>query len=458
VRILMVTPYPPVRDGIANYAVQEVKQLRAQGHDVEVLSPEPSAAHHHLELDHRRGPLALAKRVRGYDRVIIQFHPDMFFPPDATGARRIETTLGLLAVFRIARQVEVRVHEVNYELGRGPSLLAGLTRSLWRTADQISVHTEAERQRFGGAFGVPLARIEVAHHGQSFIRRSDATREEARQRLGLPTDAFVFLSIGFLQPHKGFDRAMRAFARIGPGDTARPFRLDVVGSVRLEDPDYLVYLEELRDLADATPGVELHEGYVGDETFDLWIVAADALVLPYRFIWSSGVVERAHLYDRPVVATRVGGLADQAVPGTLLVDDDDELAAAMRSLLGVPAAPRQPAASWPVGDRDVVMAEIRARAAAQRGFAERPAAGAPTRDGRGRRPAGLASSAPLRRVPPLVLPSPVSARPGASTLKRLVRRLTAWEVDPLVAQVNRLRDAVIQSVETSPRGDGADRD
>jgi glycosyltransferase involved in cell wall biosynthesis len=453
VRILMVTPYPPVRDGIANYAVQEVKQLRAQGHDVEVLSPEPSAAHHHLELDHRRGPLALAKRVRAYDRVIIQFHPDMFFPPDATGARRIETTLGLLTVFRLAPQIEVRVHEINYELGRGPSLLARLTRAMWRSVDQICVHTEVERQRFADAFGVPLSHVQVSHHGQSFIRRTDATPEEARERLGIPRDAFVFLSIGFLQPHKGFDRAIRAFARIGPGDPDRPCRLDVVGSVRLEDPDYLVYLEELRDLARSTPGVELHEGYVGDETFDLWIVAADALVLPYRFIWSSGVVERAHLYGRPVVATRVGGLADQADPGTLLVDDDDELAAGMRSLLGVPAAPRPPAEPWPAGDRETVMAEIRARAAATRGFADAALGSTAAGNGHRRGAAGLASSAPLRRVPPLVLPSAVSARPGVSSIKRLIRRLTAWEVDPLVTQVNRLRDAVIQTVESAPPTD-----
>lgn len=106
----MVTPYPPVRDGIANYAVQEVKRLRADGHDVEVLSPEPSAAHHHLELTSRRGPLALAKRTGAYDRVIVQFHPDMFFPVLATYRRRLETTLGLLAAFRTAHDVEVRVH------------------------------------------------------------------------------------------------------------------------------------------------------------------------------------------------------------------------------------------------------------------------------------------------------------------------------------------------------------
>ncbi|HEY6591795.1 MAG TPA: hypothetical protein VI751_12315, partial [Actinomycetota bacterium] len=72
-RILMVSPYPPIRDGIAAYAVQSVAALRREGHEVEVLSPGPSAAHHHLDLHGPRGPLVLARRVRGYDKVIIQF-------------------------------------------------------------------------------------------------------------------------------------------------------------------------------------------------------------------------------------------------------------------------------------------------------------------------------------------------------------------------------------------------
>ena len=449
-RILMVSPYPPVRDGIGNYAVQEVKRLRAQGHDVEVLSPEPSAAHYHLELSNRRGPLALAKRVRSYDRVVIQFHPDMFLPVGTTGARRLEITLGLLGAFALARETEVRVHEVNYDFGRGRSALAAATRVMWRAADRISVHTEVERQRFADAFGVPLDRIIVADHGESFVRRTAATKADARTRLGLAHDAFIFLSIGFVQPHKVFDRAVRAFARLGGGGEDRPRHLEIVGSVRLDDPHYLGYVEELRDLVAATPGVALHEGYVGDEMFDLWIVASDALVLPYRFIWSSGVIERAHLYDRPVIASRVGGLADQAEPGTMLVDDDDELVAAMRTLAGIGAAAPVASAPWPAAGRDAVMAEIHARAAAERGSLS--ARSSSVADGVARAgrngSAAWAGSAPVRRVPPLVLPTPVSGRPGVSTIKRLVRRLTAWEVDPLVEQVNRLRDAVIESAES----------
>ena len=44
---------------------------------------------------------------------------------------------------------------------------------------------------------------------------------------------------------------------------------------------------------------------------------ADTLVLPYREIWSSGVMERAKLFNRVVIAADVGGLGDQAPEGNL---------------------------------------------------------------------------------------------------------------------------------------------
>jgi mannosyltransferase OCH1-like enzyme len=51
------------------------------------------------------------------------------------------------------------------------------------------------------------------------------------------------------------------------------------------------------------------------------------------------------------------------------------------------------------------------------------------------------------------VPAPISARPGVSLLKQLVRRATAWQVEPLVAQVNALRQATIEALEQSAQAD-----
>ena len=452
----MVGPYPPVRDGIASYTVQEVQRLLADGHDVEVLSPGPSAAHHHLDLRSARGPLALAKRVRAYDRVIVQFHPDVFYAENMTPARRDAATLGLAAVFAIGN-VEVRLHEVNYAWGQDSSRSGALFRALWRLPKRITVHTEEERTRFCEAMQLPATRVDLLDHGTHFARRTDASRADARDRLGLGAAGHVFLSIGFIQPHKGFDRAVRAFAASGAAEAGAT--LHVVGSVRVEEDAYLSYLDDLRKLVADTPGVHLHDGYVSDELFDVWVVAADTLVLPYRFIWSSGVMERAELYERPVIATRVGGLHGQAGPNVTLVDDEHALAAAIRASAGIAAAVpvRLPAAPWPVTpvvpggppDRLAIQAEIRQRAAAATAAHPRSA-----RVARSRVPAESAPES-LRDIRLLDPPSPASSRLSAEVVKRAIRKLTAWEIDPVVHQLNIVHDTAARALE---RDDGESGD
>jgi glycosyltransferase involved in cell wall biosynthesis/SAM-dependent methyltransferase len=424
-RILMVTPYPPLRDGIAAYAVQAVARLRAEGHHVEVLSPGPSAAHHHLELSHRRGPLALARRIRHYDRVVVQYYPGLFHASDFGDWRWAMTNAALAAAFR-AGDVEVRVHETDPSRAVASRLVAASEQLLWHAAGRVVVHTEAERQAFHRDHRFPLDRIEVAAHGVDFVRRTTMDRAEARARLGIPTGTVMFLAIGFIQPHKGFDRAVRAFAGLGDDGC----RLDVVGSVRVEDPAYVGHLEELRRLVSATPGATLHERFVTDEEFDQWVVASDVVVLPYRQIWSSSVMERAALYGRPVVASRVGGLPDQARPDTILVASDGELAEAMRQAAGLTEDRRVAWPAGPVVDRHAVMAEIRTRAAAGRSGD----------DDQGDMGAYRALN-PLDAVPVLTPAPPASRRPGAARLKRVIRRLTGWQIDPVVEHVNAVRQA-----------------
>ena len=446
----MVTPYPPLRDGIASYAVQTVARLRAEGHDVEVLSPGPSAAHHHLSLKGPRGALALAKRVRNYDKVIVQFHPEVFFRAGSGPGEWALESVALFAAFVAARQVEVRVHEIDYTRGQGRRALQVANRLPWRAVDTVVVHTEVERESISEAYGIPIERIRVTKHGGDFRRATAIDKLEARKSLGLPNDEFCFLNIGFIQPHKGFDRSVRVMADIAAGPAGDCCRLDIVGSVRTPEPSYLTYLSELQALVDANPRVYLHLGYLTDEFFDRWLVASDVVVLPYRSIWSSGVMERALLYGRPVIATDVGGLSFQRAErdGVTLVQDDDGLRRAMSEALttatGIAATePRRDSPSWAadvVVDRERIQAEIRKRAARNR-IASEPVLPGQTRDPH------TDSSRFVRNVPPLVLPTPGSRLPGLGGLRKLIHRAIAWEIEPLVHQVNALREATIKALD-----------
>ncbi|MEL7155822.1 MAG: hypothetical protein AAFN30_04400 [Actinomycetota bacterium] len=453
--LLMVTPYPPYRDGIGTYAVQEVRRLRAEGRAVEVLSPLPSAAHHHLALGTLRGVLALVKRARHYETTMVQFSPEMFFGSCRGSLERVAVWLGLEALARVT-ELEIRQHEIEWgPLRRNPAERLAAARAL-RAAATVSVHTQGEVDRLVAAIGIDPARVTLVDHGRHFETTTTETQAEARAELGLHPRRHQFLAIGFLQEHKGFDRAAEAFRAAGLGGQAE---LHIVGSVRVNHPDLLAHARALERLAATIPGVEVHQRYVSDEEFDRWILAADTVVLPYREIWSSSVLERAKLLDRAIVAADVGGLGDQAPTGTLLFDDAESLAQCLKeraattsvehdevepATIGDDTTASGESAGWRVdpdgADRASIEAQIRRRARATGG---RTGARGPSD-----------ALAPMLALAPLQRPEPVSARRGVTEVKQVLRRLVDWELEPLARQVDRLQRASTEAVARLDRSMG----
>lgn len=411
---LMVTPYAPYRDGIANYAVQEVAAARAAGRDMEVLSPLPSAAQHHLRLGSAPGMARLVNVARGYDRVTVQLYPELLFGA-CRGRRERLAVWGLLRALCSVTEVELRIHEIEYDEPVNDPTARKLGHAALSAAAAVTVHTEPEQQRLTEAFGLAPGTVTLVDHGSNFARRTETTRDDARASLSVPADAFVFLSIGFVQRHKGFDRGVEALDRLDDPDGRA--RIYVVGDIRIDHPDLLDYRHELEALCQRVPGAEFRPGYVSDEEFDRWLVAADCLVLPYREIWSSSVIERAGIYGVPVIATDVGGLAAQAPAGSRVVADDEALAAAMAEVAGLQLGDRSVAETTVPREQAAIQELIRARAD----------------DG---------SRAPLEadRLHQTPRASTDSARPGVPQVKRLIARVTGWQLAPVAEHLDEVID------------------
>ncbi|HEV8681912.1 MAG TPA: glycosyltransferase family 4 protein [Actinomycetota bacterium] len=321
-RVLMVSSYPPRHCGIGRYARAQVERLRAEGSEVTVISPRDGDGDVRVPFFGGRPFLAAAKQGRRFDRIVVQFQPALYYRPRAP-LSKIATSKALLWLCLRRRQTEILVHEADRPRWWRPDEV--LLAAAFRAAPVLLFHTRAEKEALERQYRVRV-RARLVRHVDGVAIRAPFTREDARRRLRLPQDEAVFVSPGFLQEHKGFDRAVDAFQALGTG------RLYVVGSVRDATPENLAYAARLRRLAGATPGFELVDRFLEDEEFDAWIAAADAVLLPYRRSWSSGALARAQAIGTPAVVSAVGGLPEQASERDVVVRDDPELVKALRDI------------------------------------------------------------------------------------------------------------------------------
>lgn len=316
-RLLIVSSFPPRHCGIGAYASAQAERLRAEGHDVVVLSPPDG-------LGDLRRPFVGGAAFRHaaaigdrFDRVIVHYETGLYFRPRSP-LTHVLTSASLLYLVLRRANVEIVVHEANAPPNRWRPDYRMLGMAFARA--RLSFHTDAERVALERAYGI-RARWRRIEHTEGVTVHARLSRERARERLGLELAGPLFVCAGFLQPDKGFDRAIRAFGAAGS-----PGRLYVVGSVRIPSEVADRHVRELRTLASSTPGVTLLQAFVSDEDFDAWVEAADRMVLPYRRAWSSGALARSQLLGTPALVSNAGGLAEQAGPDDLVFESDEALA------------------------------------------------------------------------------------------------------------------------------------
>jgi glycosyltransferase involved in cell wall biosynthesis len=323
-RIAIVSSYPPRHCGIGSYAHAQAQRLRAEGHAVTVISPPDGDGDVLVPFSDGRVFREAERTGAAYDRIIVHFQPGLYYRPGATAAvSKIRTSLALDSLVRRRPQTEILVHEAHRPTRWRPDHV--ILRRAFGHAN-LRFHTNAEHRAFERQYRM-RTRAEIVDHRDGIRVHGQRDRQGSRKHLGLDPSEPLLLCAGFLHPWKGFDRAVRAFARSdGPG------RLVIVGSVRDATPANVAYAEELRELAERTSGVTLIERFQSDEDFDAWVSAADRLVLPYTRAWSSGALARARLLGTPSIVSAVGGLVEQIGPEDEVVRSDDELRRAIQRI------------------------------------------------------------------------------------------------------------------------------
>lgn len=213
-------------------------------------------------------------------------------------------------------------------------------RRVFNLAHAIVANSEAVRRHLIGD-GVPAEKIVTVYNGMDTARvapRSDLRREEVLRGLGLPAgDGRRFVTIVANMRHPVKDQAtfLRAAQRVRAEVPEGAFVLAGEGEL----------LEEMRALA-AGLGLEHHAFFTGGcANVPELLAVSDVCVLSSRAEGFSNSIIEYMAASRPVVATAVGGAAEQIVEGEtgyiVPPGDDETMAARIISLLKEPSLAKE---------------------------------------------------------------------------------------------------------------------
>ena len=186
-------------------------------------------------------------------------------------------------------------------------------RFLYRIVDHIIVHTDKMKSELIEHFGMPAEKVSVIPHGiMSAVPETALSRSEARKQLGLDSHQQVLLFFGMITPYKGLETLVEAVAHLKKNGGR--FTLVIAGRIK-ECPDYWGRIRRLIEQSDLKESVVTDLRRVPDESVEVYLKAADVMVLPYRTIFQSGALFLAYRFGLPVIATDVGSFKEDIVQG-----------------------------------------------------------------------------------------------------------------------------------------------
>ncbi|MCR5672459.1 MAG: glycosyltransferase family 4 protein [Lachnospiraceae bacterium] len=315
-KIVMIGPVYPYTSGLSYYVSLLYRQL-SKDHDVTLLSysfqypqflykrPQKDYKEDSLRIDEAKyvlntaDPISCLKTARmindiNPDLVIFQWLHPYFAPCYYIITKRIKKSRILFMCHNVFP------HE-RFPLDRF------LTKMTLKQGDHFTVHAKSDADDLRTI--LPDADVTVTvHPAYNFFKQKDMTKAEARKVLGISEDTNVLLFFGLVRPYKGLRHLLDALGLIKKEDPAnnRKLLLLIAGDFSGSRPEYDEIIED-HGIADL---LSITDGHIPISEVEKFFAASDLVVLPYEDATQSGVIQVAYSFDKPVLATRVGGLPD----------------------------------------------------------------------------------------------------------------------------------------------------
>ncbi|MBQ6985067.1 MAG: glycosyltransferase [Paludibacteraceae bacterium] len=354
-RIGIVGTTWPYRGGLTAFNERLARQFAAEGHEVEIFTftlqypdflfpgttqysdtpkPEDLSIHRTMNSINPFSWFKTARAIRkaGIELLVIKFWIPLMAP-----------CLGTIA--RLARRKGIRVVSIlDNVIPHEPHFWdKWLIRYFVRSVDRFVAMSASVRDdclSFLPASRKDCVALTVHPLYDNFGQA--VPKDEARKSLGLPQDATILLFFGFIRDYKGLDLLMKAYAKVqkAKNDVQRDLLLVVAGEFYNNGEQYKTLERELQ----LEGKIAWHTDFIQDERVRYYFSAADLIVQPYKSATQSGVTQIAYHFERPMLVTNVGGLAE-IVPdgkvGYVCQVNEDDVAKAIGHFAGMGKAQRE---------------------------------------------------------------------------------------------------------------------
>jgi glycosyltransferase involved in cell wall biosynthesis len=226
-----------------------------------------------------------------------------------------DRTLLMMYYRALGKRVMLTVHNVNAGKRDGTdSFLNRLTlRIQYGLSHHIFVHTRKMKEELVSEYGVSEARISIIPFGiNNTVPNTALTVMEAKQRLGVNSDDKTLLFFGNIAPYKGLEYLVDAFRDLIKTD--RRFRVIIAGRTKFDD-SYWSEIERTIARNGLSDRVIARIEYIPDHQTEWYFKAADVLILPYSYVFQSGVLFLGYSFGLPVIVADVGTLREEVVEG-----------------------------------------------------------------------------------------------------------------------------------------------
>lgn len=326
-KIVLIGPAYPLRGGIAHYIALLYRHL-SKRHQVDVVTfsrQYPRLLFPGKSQEERDGVdvaipteqlidsinpftwLSAARRIASKkpDLLIFKYWLPFFGPCFGFISRQVKNKTGAKVLFICDNVIP---HE------RRPGDVV-FTRYAFSAVDYFLVQSSSVQKDLLSLW--PTATWRFAHHPIYEIFGEAIPKSEARRTLGL-SDERVILFFGYVRRYKGLQTLLKAMPLVLK--TMR-VKLLVVGEFYDDESAYQTLIRDM-NLQDH---ITVKSDYVPNDEVKLYFSACDVVVLPYSSATQSGIVQIAYQFDRPVIATNVGGLPEVVLDGKtgFLVPPDD---------------------------------------------------------------------------------------------------------------------------------------